>query len=381
MKAPIYLDYAATTPMDARAAAAMQPYLTTVFGNPSSLYSFGRQARSAVEKARRQTAALLHADAQEIFFTSGGSESDNWVLKSAAERLSSRGKHIITSAIEHHAILHTCQWLERQGFRITYLQPDHEGRVSPETLRQAIREDTVLISIMAANNEVGTLEPIEELGNIAKEQHILFHVDAVQAVGHVSLDMENMPIDALSLSGHKLYGPKGVGALYLRRGIRLEPLLHGGAQERGLRAGTENVPGIVGLGAAAELAAGELAAEAARLCGLRDALIEGILALPGAWLNGSRKARLPGNVSFGIEGISQEVLLLRLDMEGFAVSGGSACSAGSLEPSHVLLAMGQSRERAESAIRVSLGRYTAEQDTVAFLQTLRNITEEIRDVR
>ena len=253
--------------------------------------------------------------------------------------------------------------------------------MSPDTLRQAIREDTILISIMAANNEVGTLEPIEELGNIAKEQHILFHVDAVQAVGHVPLDMENMPIDALSLSGHKLYGPKGVGALYLRRGIQLEPLLHGGAQERGLRAGTENVPGIVGLGAAAELSAGELAAEAARLCGLRDALIEGILALPGAWLNGSRKARLPGNVSFGIEGISQEVLLLRLDMEGFAVSGGSACSAGSLEPSHVLLAMGQSRESAESAIRVSLGRYTTEQDTAAFLQTLRNITEEIRDVR
>lgn len=380
MRAPIYLDYAATTPMDLRAAAAMQPYLTKVFGNPSSLYSFGRQARGAVEKARRQVAALLQADAQEIFFTSGGSESDNWVLKSVADKMHAQGNHIITSAIEHHAVLNSCHWLAEQGFQITYLRPDSEGRILPEDLQRAIRKETILISIMAANNEVGTLEPIAVLGNIAREHQVFFHVDAVQAAGHVSLDMSQMPVDALSLSGHKLYGPKGIGALYLRKGCFLPSFLHGGAQERGLRAGTENVPGIVGLGVAAELAAEELPEEEIRLCQLREKLIQGILKIPGAWLNGPHRERLPGNVNFGIEGISQEVLLLRLDMEGFAVSGGSACSAGSLEPSHVLIAMGQERAHAMSAIRVSLGRYTRDTDIVAFLRTLQKIIAQIRNL-
>ena len=374
---PIYLDHAATTPLLQEAAAAMLPYMTECYGNPSSLHSFGRAARQACARGRVQVAGLLGAAAAEIFFTSGGSESDNWALKGLAWAHQAQGRHIITSSVEHHAVLHACAWLEQQGFTVTYLPVDAAGRVTPESVVQALRPDTILVSIMTANNEVGTLEPIAAIGTLLRERGILFHTDAVQAAGHVPLDMRSLPVDALSLSGHKFYGPKGIGALYLRRGTAIAPLLHGGSQERGLRAGTENTAGIVGLGVAAEQAALQLSAEAARLRKLRDMLADGIRQLPGAWINGSDE-RLPGHLSFGLEGIASDVLLIRLDLAGFAVSAGSACSAGSLEPSHVLAAMGQSAVQAGAAVRVTLGRENTAAEVQRFLTVLRQSVTEIR---
>lgn len=374
---PVYLDHAATTPLLQEAAAAMLPYMTECYGNPSSLHSFGRAARQACARGRVQVAGLLGAAAAEIFFTSGGSESDNWALKGLAWAHQAQGRHIITSSIEHHAVLHACAWLEQQGFTVTYLPVDAAGRVTPESVVQALRPDTILVSIMTANNEVGTLEPIAAIGTLLRERGILFHTDAVQAAGHVPLDMRSLPVDALSLSGHKFYGPKGIGALYLRRGTAIAPLLHGGSQERGLRAGTENTAGIVGLGVAAEQAALQLSAEAARLRKLRDMLADGIRQLPGAWINGSDE-RLPGHLSFGLEGIASDVLLIRLDLAGFAVSAGSACSAGSLEPSHVLAAMGQSAVQAGAAVRVTLGRENTAAEVQRFLTVLRQSVTEIR---
>lgn len=374
---PIYLDHAATTPLLQEAAAAMLPYMTECYGNPSSLHSFGRAARQACARGRVQVAGLLGAAAAEIFFTSGGSESDNWALKGLAWAHQAQGRHIITSSIEHHAVLHACAWLEQQGFTVTYLPVDAAGRVTPESVVQALRPDTILVSIMTANNEVGTLEPIAAIGTLLRERGILFHTDAVQAAGHVPLDMRSLPVDALSLSGHKFYGPKGIGALYLRRGTAIAPLLHGGSQERGLRAGTENTAAIVGLGVAAEQAALQLSAEAARLRELRDMLADGIRQLPGAWINGSDE-RLPGHLSFGLEGIASDVLLIRLDLAGFAVSAGSACSAGSLEPSHVLAAMGQSAVQAGAAVRVTLGRENTAAEVQRFLTVLRQSVTEIR---
>lgn len=374
---PIYLDHAATTPLLQEAAAAMLPYMTECYGNPSSLHSFGRAARQACARGRVQVAGLLGAAAAEIFFTSGGSESDNWALKGLAWAHQAQGRHIITSSIEHHAVLHACAWLEQQGFTVTYLPVDAAGRVTPESVVQALRPDTILVSIMTANNEVGTLEPIAAIGTLLRERGILFHTDAVQAAGHVPLDMRSLPVDALSLSGHKFYGPKGIGALYLRRGTAIAPLLHGGSQERGLRAGTENTAAIVGLGVAAEQAALQLSAEAARLRKLRDMLADGIRQLPGAWINGSDE-RLPGHLSFGLEGIASDVLLIRLDLAGFAVSAGSACSAGSLEPSHVLAAMGQSAVQAGAAVRVTLGRENTAAEVQRFLTVLRQSVTEIR---
>lgn len=374
---PIYLDHAATTPLLQEAAAAMLPYMTECYGNPSSLHSFGRAARQACARGRVQVAGLLGAAAAEIFFTSGGSESDNWALKGLAWAHQAQGRHIITSSIEHHAVLHACAWLEQQGFTVTYLPVDAAGRVTPESVVQALRPDTILVSIMTANNEVGTLEPIAAIGTLLRERGILFHTDAVQATGHVPLDMRSLPVDALSLSGHKFYGPKGIGALYLRRGTAIAPLLHGGSQERGLRAGTENTAAIVGLGVAAEQAALQLSAEAARLRKLRDMLADGIRQLPGAWINGSDE-RLPGHLSFGLEGIASDVLLIRLDLAGFAVSAGSACSAGSLEPSHVLAAMGQSAVQAGAAVRVTLGRENTAAEVQRFLTVLRQSVTEIR---
>ena len=320
---------------------------------------------------------MLNAAAAKIFFTSGGSESDNWALKGLAWAHQAQGRHIITSSIEHHAVLHACAWLEQQGFTVTYLPVDAAGRVTPESVVQALRPDTILVSIMTANNEVGTLEPIAAIGTLLRERGILFHTDAVQAAGHVPLDMRSLPVDALSLSGHKFYGPKGIGALYLRRGTAIAPLLHGGSQERGLRAGTENTAAIVGLGVAAEQAALQLSAEAARLRELRDMLADGIRQLPGAWINGSDE-RLPGHLSFGLEGIASDVLLIRLDLAGFAVSAGSACSAGSLEPSHVLAAMGQSAVQAGAAVRVTLGRENTAAEVQRFLTVLRQSVTEIR---
>lgn len=376
----VYLDYAATTPVDERVFTAMQPYFCTEFGNASSLYSYGRTARQAVARARRQVAMLIGADPREIFFTSGGSESDNWALKGLAwaQRRAGRGRHIITSVIEHHAVLNACAWLEREGFEITYLPVDARGRVSVAAVEAAIRSDTVLVSIMTANNEIGTIEPIAEIGARLRVLEIPFHTDAVQAVGHIPVAVDELKVDALSLSGHKIYAPKGVGALYLRRGCAIEPLIHGGAQERELRAGTENVPGIVALGMAAEIARKELGAEWERLSALRDRLLTEIGSLPSAHINGDTNYRLPHNVSFGIAGVAQDTLLIRLDMAGFAVSAGSACSAGSLEPSHVLTAIGQSREQVATAVRVTLGRYTTAESIERFLAELKNIVSSLR---
>ncbi|MCR5438966.1 MAG: cysteine desulfurase [Selenomonas sp.] len=377
---PVYLDYAATTPVDERVLKTMLPYFSAQFGNPSSVYSYGRMARAAVAKARGQVAALLHAEPAEIFFTSGGSESDNWVLKGMAFALrrAGKGNHIITSQVEHHAVLNACAWLEQQGFAVTYLPVDELGRVKPETVEKALREDTILVSIMTANNEVGTIEPIAEIGALLQARQIFFHTDAVQAAGHIPLSVAELHVDALSLSGHKLYGPKGIGALYLRRGFLPDALIHGGGQERDLRAGTENTAGIVGLGEAAALAQADLATEWERLSELRDWLATEIKKLPGCWINGDEEYRLPGNVNFGVAGIAQDTLLIRLDMAGFAVSAGSACSVGSLTPSHVLTAMGQSADKAGSAIRVTLGRYTTEEMLHRFVKALTQAVAAIR---
>ena len=377
---PVYLDYAATTPVDERVLQAMKPYFCERFGNASSLYSWGREARKAVAEAREKVAALLQASPSEVYFTSGGSESDNWAIKGAAFALrrAGRGKHIITSCVEHHAVLNACRWLEQEGFEVTYLPVDKTGRVLPEQVFDALRDDTVLVSIMTANNEVGTIEPIAEIGRRMQEQQIFFHTDAVQAAGHIPIAVDELHVDALSLSGHKLYGPKGVGALYLRRGSSLDSLVHGGPQEREMRAGTENTAGIVGLGQAAELAKQEMSDEWERLSDLRDMLIAAVRELGDSWINGDEKYRLPGHVSFGLRGISQDTLLIRLDMAGFAVSAGSACSAGALEPSHVLLAMGQTKEQASSAIRVTLGRFTSVEEVQRFIRKLSLLVGAIR---
>ncbi|MDY4474538.1 cysteine desulfurase family protein [Mitsuokella sp.] len=373
---PVYLDYAATTPTDERVLAAMLPYFTQHFGNPSSLYSFGRETRRAVALARRQVAELLGASPEEIFFTSGGSESDNWLIKGVA---AARGRgHIVTTAVEHHAVLRACASLPTDRFSVTYLPVDAKGRVAPEDVEAALRPDTILVSIMMANNEVGTIEPIAAIGAICRQQGILFHTDAVQAAGHLPIDVQQLQVDALSLSGHKLYGPKGIGALYLRRGLAVSPLICGGEQERSQRAGTENVPGIVGLGRAAGLAQQEMPAETERLLSLRTRLLQGVQVIPGVRLNGDAQQRLPGNVNLAISGVDQETLLIRLDLMGFAVSAGSACSAGSLEPSHVLLAMGQSPDEARSALRITLGRFTTEADVDAFTASLCQAVAEIR---
>ena len=374
----VYLDYAATTPVDARVLKAMLPYFCEQYGNPSSLYSFGREARQAVGQARRQLASLLGARPDEIFFTSGGSESDNWVLRSLSEEaLRHGGGHIITTKVEHHAVLRACEALP-SGIEVTYLDVDAEGRVRPEQVEEALRPDTFLVTVMTANNEVGTIEPIAAIGALCRVRGVFFHTDAVQAVGHLPVSVKDWQVDALSLSGHKLYGPKGVGALYLRRGHKLAPLIYGGAQERGLRAGTENTAGIVGLGFAAAIAAAELHEESGRLQALRDHLFALLQEIPGVRLNGAQDNRLPGNLNVAIEGVDHETLLIRLDLMGFAVSAGSACSAGSLESSHVLTAMGQTPEQAAQAIRVTLGRFTTEEEVEAFAKALGQAAHDIR---
>ena len=375
---PVYLDYAATTPVDARVVQKMLPYFCEQFGNPSSFYAAGRAARQAVSQARRQLASLLDAEPDELFFTSGGSESDNWVIRSLAEEaLRHGGGHIITTKVEHNAVLHACEALP-QGIEVTYLDVDAEGRVRPEQVEEALRPDTFLVTVMTANNEVGTIEPIPAIGALCRARGVFFHTDAVQAVGHIPVSVKDWQVDALSLSGHKLYGPKGVGALYLRRGHKLAPLIYGGAQERGLRAGTENTAGIVGLGFAAAIAAAELHEESGRLQALRDHLFALLQEIPGVRLNGAQDNRLPGNLNVAIEGVDHETLLIRLDLMGFAVSAGSACSAGSLEPSHVLTAMGQTPEQASTAIRVTLGRFTTEKEVEAFAKALRQAAHDIR---
>jgi len=375
----IYMDNAATTSVRPEVLEAMMPYFTQYFGNASSIHSFGRGARRALENARKQVAAALHCEPREVYFTAGGSESDNWAIRCAAKALEKKGRHIITSAIEHHAVLHTCEYLQKQGYEITYLPVDESGRVSVEDVKNAIRPDTVLVSIMAANNEIGTLQPIREIGQITREKGVLFHTDAVQAVGAVPVDVNDWNVDLLSLSGHKFHAPKGVGALYVRKGVRISNLIYGGAQERGLRAGTENVPGIVGLGKAIELAVEEMPEYAERLSKMRDRLIDGILeTIPDTRLNGHRTERLPGNVNVSIRFIEGEALLMRLDLAGVAGSSGSACTSGSLDPSHVLLAIGLPHEIAHGSLRLSLGRDTTDEEIDYVLEVLPEVVRKLR---
>ena len=375
----IYLDNAATTAVAPAVLEAMLPYFTEVYGNPSSIHATGRTAHKAVDQARRQVAAAIGAQPQEIYFTAGGSESDNWAIKGTAFARQSKGNHIITSAIEHHAVLHTCAWLEKHGFEVTYLPVDVFGRVDPADVEKAITDKTILISIMAANNEIGTLQPIREIGAIARAHKVLFHTDAVQAVGAIPLDVNELNVDMLSMSGHKFHGPKGIGVLYIRKGVRIDTLIHGGAQERGLRAGTENLPGIVGIGKAIELATANLEENAARMTALRDKLIDGILErIPDVRVNGHRTERLPNNCNVSIRYIEGEAMLLRLDLAGIAGSSGSACTSGSLDPSHVLLAIGLPHEIAHGSLRLTLGTDTTEQDIDAVLDTLPGIVSDLR---
>lgn len=375
----IYFDHSATTPVDPRVLDAMLPFFQKEWGNPSSIYGIARAAKKAVEDAREQVAHLIGAQPQEIVFTSGGTEADNMVLRGVARNGRKKGKHIITSAIEHHAILHTAEDLEKEGYDVTYLPVDEFGMVNPDDLSRAIRPDTILISIMYANNEIGTIMPIKELGHIAKENNILFHTDGVQAVGQLEIDVKEENIDLLSLSGHKIYGPKGIGALYIRQGVRLSPLITGGAQERKWRPGTENVPGIVGMGKAAQLAKEERDARNRHLLGLREKLITGVMERVGnVRLNGHPEKRLPNNAHFAFEFIEGESLLLNLDIKGIAGSSGSACTSGSLEPSHVLLAIGLPHELAHGSLRLTLGQNNTEAEVQHLLEVLPPIVEKLR---
>ena len=377
----VYFDHAATTPVHPQVLEAMLPYLKEHYGNASSLHTPGQIAARAVEEARAKVAELINCDPREIIFTGSGTEADNFALKGIAEKLKSRGNHIITSAIEHHAIEMTCRYLEKRGFQVTYLPVDKEGLVHPEDLKKALREETILVSIMHANNEVGTIQPIKELAEIAHERGVLFHTDAVQTAGSIPVDVRELGVDLLSLSAHKFYGPKGVGALFLRKGVIIEPLIHGGGQERNLRAGTTNVPSIVGLGKAAELAKKELQQRMEHNLKLRERLIKGLEEkLSDYILTGHRTLRLPGNVSICVQYIEGESMLLLLNAEGFACSSGSACTSGSLEPSHVLIAMGIDPQLAQGSLRITLGRENTEEDVDRFLEVLPKIVERLREM-
>lgn len=376
----IYLDNAATTKTAPEVVDAMIPYFTEHYGNPSSVYSFASGNKEVVSRQREIIAQALGAQANEIYFTAGGSESDNWALKATAEAYEKKGKHIITTKIEHHAILHTCEYLEKQrGFEITYLDVDENGVVKLDELKKAIRPDTILISVMFANNEIGTIQPIREIGEIAQEHKILFHTDAVQAFGQIPIDVDACHIDMLSASGHKLNGPKGIGFLYIRKGVKIRSFVHGGAQERKRRAGTENVPGIVGMGAAVERAMRTMEARTAKERKLRDYLIERIEAeIPYCRLNGDRTNRLPNNVNFSFRFIEGESLLIMLDMKGICASSGSACTSGSLDPSHVLLAIGLPHEIAHGSLRMTLGEETTREDLDYTVDTLKEIVANLR---
>jgi cysteine desulfurase len=375
----IYLDYAATTPMHPEVVKAMLPYFTDAFGNPSSIHSYGQEAKGAIEEARVKVADLIGARGEEIIFTSGGTEADNFALKGVAFANESKGNHIITSSIEHHAVIETCKFLERRGFRVTYLPVDEYGLVDPGDVRKAITDNTILISVMQANNEMGTIEPIAEIGKIAREAGIYFHTDAVQTVGHIPVDINELEVDLLSMSAHKVYGPKGVGALYIRKGTKLIPFMHGGDQERRRRASTENVPGIVGLGKAVELVQQEMGEEAERLTYLRDQLIKGLLGrIDHTRLNGHPLKRLPNNVNVSVDYVEGESMLLNLDLEGICASTGSACSSSSLEPSHVLLALGLSPEQAHGSLRFSLGKWTSEEEIERVLEVLPRVVAKLR---
>lgn len=379
MKEFVYLDNAATTKVRPEVVEVMLPYFTEIYGNASAVYDFGQKCKQAMEDARETIAASIGTKAANIYFTAGGSESDNWALKGVAEAYGDKGKHIITTKIEHHAILHTCAYLEQQGYEVTYLDVDADGLVSPEALRQAIRPDTILISVMFANNEIGTIEPIAELGEIAHEHGIIFHTDAVQAYTQVPIDVEKMHIDLLSASGHKLNGPKGIGFLYIRQGLKLKSFIHGGAQERKRRAGTENVPGIVGLGKAVEIAMDTMEERTAKESALRDYLIARIEEeIPFAKLNGHRVKRLPNNVNFCFRFIEGESMLIMLDMAGVCGSSGSACTSGSLDPSHVLLAIGLPHEIAHGSLRLTLGDENTKEQVDYVVDHLKEIVAKLR---
>ena len=377
----VYMDNAATTRVKDEVVAAMLPYFTEVYGNPSSVHSFGREAKKAMEHAREQVAHAIGADKGEIYFTSGGTEADNWIVKGIAHAARKKGNHIITTAIEHHAMLHTCEWLEKQGFAVTYLPVDADGLVSPDELEKAMTPETILVSVMFANNEIGVMQPIAELSKVTHSHGAVFHTDAVQAIGTVPIDVKEMGIDALSLSAHKFYGPKGVGALYIRKGVRVEATQLGGAQEHARRGGTENLPGIIGMGKAIELAMDNMENHVARLTALRDKLTQGILErIPEVRLNGHPTRRLPNNVNVSVRYIEGEALLLSLDLAGIAASSGSACTSGSLDPSHVLLAIGLPHEIAHGSLRLTLGDFTTEAEVAYVLEKLPKIVERLRDM-
>ena len=381
MKKTIYLDNAATTKTRPEVVEAMLPYFTEYYGNPSSVYEFATPSKKAIAEARETIAKSLGAKTNEIYFTAGGSESDNWAIKATAEAYESKGKHIITSKIEHHAVFHTCEYLEKRGFEITYLDVDENGTVKLDELKKAIRPDTILISIMFANNEIGTIQPIKEIGEIAKEHGIIFHTDAVQAYAHVPINVDEYHIDMLSVSGHKFNGPKGIGFLYIRTGLKLRSFIHGGSQERKRRGGTENVPGIVGMGKAVEIAMANLAERTAYEVELRDYLINRVLSeVPYVRLNGHRTNRLPNNANFAFQFIEGESLLIMLDMQGICGSSGSACTSGSLDPSHVLLAIGLPHEIAHGSLRLTLSEETTKEDIDFTVDEIKKIVEKLRSM-
>ena len=377
----IYLDNAATTKTAPEVVDAMLPYFSEYYGNASTIYGLGAESKKAMDHARQTIADSLGAKPEEIYFTAGGSESDNWALKATAEAYASKGKHIITTKIEHHAILHTCEYLEKRGFEITYLNVDRDGLVSLDELKAAIRPDTILISVMFANNEIGTIEPIAEIGEIAKEHGILFHTDAVQAYAQVPISVDEMHIDMLSASGHKLNGPKGIGFLYIRKGVKIRSFVHGGAQERSRRAGTENIPGIVGLGVAVERAMRIMDSKTRKEIELRDYLIGRLEnEIPHCWLNGHRTKRLPNNINFSFLFIEGESMLIMLDMKGICASSGSACTSGSLDPSHVLLAIGLKHEEAHGSLRLTLSEETTKEEMDIVSEEVKKIVQRLRDM-
>ena len=375
----IYLDNAATTKTAPEVVEAMLPYFSELYGNPSSVYQFSQKSKEAIAASRETIAGALGAKPEEIYFTAGGTEADNWAIKAAAEAYRAKGNHIITSKIEHHAVLHTCQWLEKQGYEVTYLDVDESGIVKLDQLKKAVRPETILISIMFANNEIGTIQPVKEIGQIAREHGILFHTDAVQAFGQIPIQVDELGIDMLSSSGHKLNGPKGIGFLYIRKGVKIRSFIHGGAQERKRRAGTENVPGIAGYGAAVERAVRTMEERTAMERKLRDHLIDRVLhEVPYTRLNGHRTRRLPNNANFSFQFVEGESLLIMLDMEGICGSSGSACTSGSLDPSHVLLAIGLPHEIAHGSLRLTLSEETTEEELDYVVEAIKKIVEKLR---
>jgi cysteine desulfurase len=381
MRKRIYVDYAATTPIKKQVLDEMYPYLTADFANPSGAYSMATESRMAIDSAREKVADAINASRNEIYFTSGGSESDNWAILGTALANSGKGRHILTTKIEHHAVLHSCQYLEKLGFRVTYLDVDSKGLVDIEQLKDAISNDTILVSVMYANNEVGTIQPIKRIGEICREKGILFHTDAVQAMGNIPVDVQELNVDLMSMAAHKFYGPKGVGALYIKKGTKIDSYIHGGSQERGKRAGTYNTAGIVGMGKAIEMTCGNLSNEYERLSGLRDRLIGELLEVAGAKLNGAPGlGRLPGNCNISFEGVDGELLLAMLDTVGIYASSGSACSAGSTDPSHVLTAMGVSESMAKGSLRITIGSDISGEDIEFVISRVKENVEKIRNL-